>query len=109
MIVFPASDFATAIIPQDRDGVTMVDARALHGWLKVRRGFAHWLQDRIGDYGFEEGTDFWSNLTKTRGRPRQDYTITVDMAKELSMVERTGRGRQTRSHLMAQIRPSHGK
>ncbi len=39
------------------------------------------------EYGFEEGTDFISNLSKsTGGRPSVDYAITLDYAKEISML-----------------------
>lgn len=78
----------------------MFDARALHGWLKPSTRFNDWMARRVEDYGFEVGTDFHSFLSKTGGRPRQDYLITIDMAKELSMVERTERGRQTRRYFI---------
>ncbi|MES1984743.1 MAG: antA/AntB antirepressor family protein [Pseudomonadota bacterium] len=74
----------------------MIDARALHEWLKVRDPFHQWMQRRIETYGFAEPEDFCTVLFKTRGRPRTDYLITIDMAKELSMVERTEKGRATR-------------
>ena len=70
----------------------MFDARALHGWLGVTTPLHIWFQRRVDDYGFEEGADFRTNLFKTRGRPCKDYLITIDMAKELAMVERTERG-----------------
>jgi len=80
------------VIPQDRDGVTMIDARQLHAWLKVSTRFNDWIDRRIAEYGFEAEADFYSWLSKTGGRPRRDVLCTVDMAKELSMVERTERG-----------------
>lgn len=76
----------------------MFDARALHGRLKVKDQFNQWVRRRIEEYGFEEGSDFSPLLVKTRGRLRRDYLITIDMAKELAMVERTKRGRQTRRY-----------
>jgi phage anti-repressor protein len=89
-----------AVIPQDREGVTMIDARQLHAWLKSRAHFNDWIRERIAQYGFEEGTDFHSNRCKTGGRPRTDYLLTIDMAKELSMVERTERGQATRRYFI---------
>ena len=75
----------------------MIDARALHGWLGHRpQNFHKWVQNRIEEYGFAEGEDFSSTRKNTGGRPRQDYMITLDMAKELAMVERTQIGRMTR-------------
>lgn len=92
--------FHAAFASQDRGGEQMFDARALHGWLGVRDQFNQWVRRRVEEYGFEEGRDFSPHLVKTRGRPRQDYLITIDMAKELSMVERTERGRQTRRYFI---------
>lgn len=67
----------------------MIDARALHGWLGAKWAFSRWMTNRIEEYGFKEGEDFLPSKVKTGGRPRTDYLLTVDMAKELSMVERT--------------------
>lgn len=93
-------EFETALAPVDYEGHQMIDARRLHKWLRVKRGFAHWITDRITDYSFEEASDFRSILTKTRGRPRTDYLLTLDMAKELAMVERTDIGRATRRYFI---------
>jgi phage anti-repressor protein len=82
--------------PQEIDGVTYFDARGLHGWLKISTPLHKWFGRRVDEYGFDDGIDFRPVLVKTGGRPRADYLITSDMAKELSMVERTERGRQTR-------------
>lgn len=38
------------------------------------------------DYGFEEGKDFYSKMSKTSeqgGRPATDYEVSIDMAKEM--------------------------
>lgn len=77
----------------DRD---LFDARSLHEWLGLKERFHQWIGRRIGDYGFEEGADFCRVLGKTRGRPRTDYYLSRDMAKELAMIERTPKGRATR-------------
>lgn len=74
----------------------MFDARALHAWLGVRDRFNMWMRRRIDEYGFELDEDFCANSRKIGGRPRNDYLITIDMAKELAMIERTERGRETR-------------
>lgn len=75
----------------------MIDARSLHGWLGTGCTFAAWMNRRVKEYGFADGKDFCSILTKSSGgRPRKDYLLTIDMAKELAMVERTDKGRETR-------------
>jgi len=64
----------------------------------VKESFAKWLQYRVKHYGFVEGEDFQGKFPKTptKGRPRKDYLLTLDMAKELSMIERTDKGRAAR-------------
>lgn len=78
----------------------MIDARALHGWLGPKWAFSHWIKGRIEDYGFVEGSDFVRITAKTRGRPRTDYMVTINMAKELAMVERTPIGQMTRRYFI---------
>ena len=74
----------------------MIDARSLHGWLNITDQFGQWMRRRIAEYGFADGEDFSPLMVKTKGRPRKDYLLTIDMAKELAMVERTDVGRETR-------------
>lgn len=78
----------------------MIDARSLHNWLGCGRTFGAWVRGRIEEYGFEEGVDFIPVSEKTRGRPRTDYLLTLDTAKELAMVERTEVGRDTRRYFI---------
>lgn len=91
---------AQALAPVSADGPFQFDARALHGWLGVGRRFTSWLQERCKEYGFAEGEDFLPVSGKNRGRPRKDYLLTTDMAKELAMVERTEVGRETRRYFI---------
>ena len=67
----------------------MIDAIGLHGWLGPKWQFNQWIRDRITDYGFANGEDFRCWNTKTKGRPRTEYLLTIGMAKELAMVEYT--------------------
>lgn len=78
----------------------MIDARKLHGWLGPKWAFSHWIKGRIEEYGFQDATDFVRITAKTKGRPRTDYLLTIDMAKELAMVERTDIGRKTRQYFI---------
>jgi len=89
-----------------------VSARTLHQFLQVGRDFTTWIRQRIQQYGFEENQDYIRIFTKTGenskpGRPRRDYYLTLDMAKELAMVERTDKGRGT--HSTRQTTPAHRK
>lgn len=78
----------------------MIDARRLHNWLGVKTRFHEWVSRRVDEYGFEEPADFCSIVSKTGGRPRTDYLLTLDTAKELAMVERTELGRKTRRYFI---------
>ena len=82
----------------------MFDARALHGWLGTDTQFKDWISRRIKEDRFVEGEDFVRrSCLSSKGRGgwnRKDYLITIDMAKELAMVERTVRGRATRRYFI---------
>lgn len=86
--------------------VQTVNARDLHGFLEVGKDFATWIKDRIAQYGFSEGLDFVTDLApqnrgaKHGGHNRTDYHISLDMAKELSMVERNEKGKQARQYFI---------
>lgn len=89
---------ASALIP-------MIDARGLHKWLGVSERFTDWMKRRLVDYRFEEGADwvfpkFQKNPQNRGGRPLKEYLITLDMAKELAMIERTEIGRHTRRYFI---------
>ena len=81
--------------------VQTVNARDLHAFLEVQTLFKDWIVRRIQDFGFEEGSDFCSFLSESSGgRPAKEYALTIDMAKELSMVERNDKGKQARLHFI---------
>ncbi len=81
--------------------VNAVNARGLHEFLGAKKDFSNWMKDRIGKYGFEEGKDFSPILAKTsNGRPMKEYYITIDMAKELAMVENNEQGRRARQYFI---------
>ncbi len=75
----------------------MVDARDLHRALDVQTDFKDWIVRRIEKFGFRVGIDFCSKLSEsTGGRPAREYLITLNMAKELCMVENNEKGRVVR-------------
>jgi phage anti-repressor protein len=80
-----------------------VDARGVHGALEVKTRFDDWFRARVLEFGFVEGEDyslkFQENPT-AGGRPRKDYLVTLDMAKELAMVERNEAGRKMRRYFI---------
>ena len=85
----------------EKEGQQLVDARELHEFLGNKRQFADWIKQRINQYGFIENEDFSiSQICEKGGRPRTDYIITVDMAKQLSMVENNEKGNQARKYFI---------
>ena len=94
------------IVPATINGQTsqMVDARLLHAFLEVGRDFSNWIKGRIDEYQFAENQDYLlakSGEQLTSGiKWRIDYFLSIDMAKELAMVERTAKGRQARRYFL---------
>ena len=80
--------------------VNAVNARELHEKLGVKTQFKDWMPRRIEEFGFEEGKDFSSILSKSHGRPSKEYIISIEMAKELAMVENNERGREIRRYFI---------
>lgn len=77
-----------------------VSARDLHDGLEVKTAFKDWFP-RMAEYGFIEGRDFCSKMSEsTGGRPAKDFSITVDMAKQICMIQRTEKGRQYRKYFI---------
>ncbi|HHW7450527.1 antA/AntB antirepressor family protein [Pasteurella multocida] len=80
--------------------IQLCNARELHAFVESKREYATWIKDRITDYGFIENEDYIIVTERTNGRPRKEYHITLDMGKELGMVERNEKGRQIRKHFI---------
>ncbi|UNF39132.1 antA/AntB antirepressor family protein [Bartonella krasnovii] len=84
--------------------VQTVNARELHAFLEVNSNFRDWIKNRIKEYNFQENQDFIifaKILAKSlRGRPSMEYHLTLDMAKELSMLERNEKGKQARQYFI---------
>lgn len=80
-----------------------VSARDLHEFLEVGSEYSHWFK-RMCEYGFTEGQDYSPFLTNRvdglSGKPRQDAILTIDMAKELCMLQRNEKGKQARQYFI---------
>ena len=94
-----------------------VNARELHGWLSVGKRFATWITDRIKKYDFVEDLDYFTSIPnfgngeigsnkgkikdpKTGRVVAKDYIISVDMAKELAMIENSEIGKKVRKYFI---------
>lgn len=105
-----ATGFLPAVVEREigSGAVQSCDARDLHRALGVGRDFATWIKERISAYGFVDGSDFVIGSPERgyqsgRGGDRRSvsYFISIDMAKELAMVERTPAGRHVRRYFIA--------
>ena len=89
------------------NGKQLVSARELYEFLGLSKRFSSWFEtySKNEDYGFIENEDFTSVLSSTvvnngAERQLQDYAITIDMAKELSMLSKTEKGKQARKYFI---------
>ena len=78
----------------------IISGRDLHWFLEVNTKYPDWIK-RMMEYGFTEGTDFISILGEsTGGRPSEDHALKLDMAKEISMIQRNEKGKEARQYFI---------
>ena len=81
-----------------------VSGRDLYDALEVKTAYKDWFP-RMCEYGFSEGKDYCSFLSDRSdgkaGKPRTDHQLTIPMAKELCMLQRTDKGKQMRQYFIA--------
>ena len=96
------------------EAVKTVNARDLHAFLEVGKDFSTWIKDRIAQFGFVENVDYvqvpdfidpqnrgtTKSMTYDGVKTAKEYALTLDMAKELSMVERNAKGKQARQYFI---------
>lgn len=92
-------------ITKNKQGEQVINARELWRFLDVGRHFNSWIKTRIEKYDFIENEDFTiiKNLTPNGvklGRPQDEYIISMDMAKELAMIENNANGRLARKYFI---------
>lgn len=88
-------------VTKDDKGISVVSGRELHDFLEVTERYSSWFL-RMTKYGFEEGVDYvgckvFNTLAK---QELQDHALTLDMAKEISMIQRTEKGKQARQYFI---------
>lgn len=92
------------------EDVNAILARDLHEFLAVGKDYSTWFKDRIVQYEFTLGVDFEVTVAadllpeigeQTRGgHNRVEHLVTLSMAKELAMVERTPKGKEARQYFI---------
>jgi anti-repressor protein len=94
-------------VQTDATGQSVVSARDLHTFLEVQTRFNDWIKIRIKDYDFIQNQDYTlvtekivTNNPKNPTSIQTDYAITLNVAKELAMVERNDKGKQARQYFI---------
>lgn len=90
-------------ITQNENNDRVVSGRELHEFLGVKTRYNDWFEDMV-KYGFTENVDF-IGFTEKRvkpqgGRPSVDHALKLDMAKEISMIQRNEKGKQARQYFI---------
>ena len=107
------------LIPiQENNGKKAVNARDLHAFLESKQRFADWIKNRIDKYDFVEDQDYQTLYFDYQGNSlnirhhkfmksenqqvsKIEYALSINMAKELSMLEGNERGKQARQYFIA--------
>ncbi len=84
--------------------VNAVNGRDLHAFLEVGKHFGSWITEQIEAFGFLENQDFEVipefGKNPQGGRPTKEYMVSLSMAKELAMVQRSEKGKQARLYFI---------
>nr|DAQ23700.1 MAG TPA: KilAC domain protein [Caudoviricetes sp.] len=88
-----------------KDGQQLVSGRELHKFLEIKTPYTQWFE-RMAEYGFIENTDFIPVSQKSESggisgvKVVQDHLMTLNMAKEISMLQRNEKGKQARQYFI---------
>lgn len=95
-----------------QNDMLLISGKLLHKKLKVKTLFANWIQRRIEKFGFEENQDYFPNLESKKtgrgGHNAKDYFLSVDMAKEMAMLEENETGRNIRRYFIQKEKEARG-
>lgn len=89
-----------------KDGQQLVSGRELHKFLEIKTPYTQWFE-RMVEYEFVENTDFIPVSQKSESggisgvKVVQDHLMTLNMAKEISMLQRNEKGKQARQYLLS--------
>lgn len=80
----------------------VISGRELHEFLGIGSHFKDWFP-RMTEYGFTENIDYTPLIFEhpQNGQPTKDYALKLDMAKEISMIQRNDKGKQARLYFIA--------
>lgn len=91
-------------VTQNDNDEQVISGRELHEFLEVKTRYNDWFE-RMTEYGFAENVDFVAVTQKrvtAQGNQTEysDHALKLDMAKELSMIQRTEKGKQARQYFL---------
>ncbi|WP_339147672.1 antA/AntB antirepressor family protein [Sutcliffiella sp. BMC8] len=94
-----ADDFLP--VYENENGDRLINARELHEQLVIGKDFTTWIKEKIKKYDFEESKNYFLIMKKGEcGRPRTEYFLAIDTAKEIAMVQNNEMGRAIRKHFI---------
>lgn len=87
---------------ENKEGKQVVSARELYDFLGLEKAnWKRWYSKNIVEEEFfQEGVDYEGFVLMMNGNETKDYIITIDMAKELSMLTRTEKGKEARKYFI---------
>lgn len=95
----------------NEESVQTVNARELHAFLESKQDFSTWIKARIKQFEFTENSDYvviamapqknGALESTTYAQERIEYHVSLDMAKELAMVERNAKGKEARQYFIS--------
>lgn len=89
----------------EQNGNQAVSMKDLYTFLEVRENWTDWTKRMLG-YGFDENVDyeavsvFRQHPNGIGGTTVKDYALTLDCAKEISMLQRSERGKMARQYFI---------
>lgn len=93
-------NFVVKVIENEK-GQQTVSSRELHYFLGIKSRHSDWIKNRINKYNFIENFDYTKTLVQCiRGQNKYDYKITLNMAKELCMIENNEKGKEARRYFI---------
>lgn len=84
----------------DGSEINSVNAREIYDYLEIKTPFSMWIRRAIEKYDFMENIDFTTHSFVIGKATQVDYIVTLNMAKELAMLENNPKGKETRKYLI---------
>lgn len=89
-------------ITQNNKGTSIVSARELYQFLGATERFSNWMERQL-EYGFIENIDYvgCKVFNTLANQELKDFALTLDTAKEISMIQRSDKGKEARQYFIS--------